>query len=552
MREILQLECSGVIAPGIAKKFLRMQVDTSRGVPQSHGKRRSALIAMHIKNNTRLLRAQKNVQRRVFLKAMGLGLSLPVAVQLGRYATAQGTGPLKRMLVVFLPHGIPGEHYSPRVDASGDFTLNDSNLSILGPLEPYKKLVNVYEGLYYPGEAQTHSGVVNFLSGIEEVDVTTPRTTVEHVIGNALGTKPLILGACAHPAYGIDDNSKLFWNETFIEPEKDPSVVADRLFAGLGDDAATAEPGAVNPELKLRSELMGLTRAEVAELKSEVKGLTREETKLQTHLDAVASLQQAADKAADPNQVSTVSCTSKPSLPTVEKVRAASAGQVIDSSGGNDYFYQESNFPLLYEAQLELATQALICGAAPIIGVQGMYTTCDFDFGFAGASGSHHNTLSHTQGSAASGAQWDSPISLENYSPDARVGFAKAQLWFSNMLVDKVVSVLAATDDPSAPGSSVLDNTLIYWMSEIGDGANHERGSVVMYPQFPAHLPLVTIGGAAGGLKTGQVVSFPIGEKMDPPIGRPASDLYLTLAHAMGASNVSFPGTTGVIGEALA
>ena len=36
-----------------------------------------------------------------------------------------------------------------------------------------------------------------------------------------------------------------------------------------------------------------------------------------------------------------------------------------------------------------------------------------------------------------------------------------------------VVSVLANTDDPTAPGTKVLDNSLIYIMSEIGDCNNH-------------------------------------------------------------------------------
>ena len=64
--------------------------------------------------------------------------------------------------------------------------------------------------------------------------------------------------------------------------------------------------------------------------------------------------------------------------------------------GADDYFYDEKNFPLMFAAQLELITQAIICNAAPIIGLMPMYATCDFDFGFAGAPGAHHNGLSHT------------------------------------------------------------------------------------------------------------------------------------------------------------
>jgi len=108
--------------------------------------------------------------------------------------------------------------------------------------------------------------------------------------------------------------------------------------------------------------------------------------------------------------------------------------------------------------------------------------------------------------------------------------------------------VLATTDDPAAPGTKVLDNTLIYLFSEIGDGMGHLRISDILYPQTPASLPLVTIGKCAGAIKTGQVVQHPIAvQEMASMVNRPAVDLYLTLARAMGAANVTFPGQTAVL-----
>jgi hypothetical protein len=98
----------------------------------------------------------------------------------------------------------------------------------------------------------------------------------------------------------------------------------------------------------------------------------------------------------------------------------------------------------------------------------------------------------------------------------------------------------------------VLDNTVIYWMSEIGDGQNHTRLSEIEYPQVPTNLPLVTIGKCGGALKTGQVVRSQItSPDTAATSNRPATDIYLTLAKAMGAATVSFPDTTGVITEAL-
>ncbi|HYQ16520.1 MAG TPA: hypothetical protein VEQ58_12205, partial [Polyangiaceae bacterium] len=58
------------------------------------------------------------------------------------------------------------------------------------------------------------------------------------------------------------------------------------------------------------------------------------------------------------------------------------------------------------------------------------------------------------------------------------------------------------------------------------------------------YIPLITIGGGGGALKTGRIVRN--------AVDRPATDLYLTLARAMGAPLMSFGNSTGVIDEVLA
>ena len=494
--------------------------------------------------NPRLIRAIRTIERRVFLKAIAAGLAAPAAFRLARSATAAGGTPPKRFFLFYMPHGVAPEHYAPRVVGTDltNFTLNETNVSILGGLEPYKSYVNVYEGFEYPGVAATHEGIVNCLSGSMATDTTTPRITVEQVIAKALGVKPLLLGACSHQPYGMDNHGMLFWDGTPIDPQKSPVTAADTLFGNIGPQPP------VDFDVQLRQDLLKLTQSEVDGLRSTLSGLTREQTQLASHLTAVQGV--LADATGGPSQSV---CTGKPNLPTVELVRTASAGIVIEPSGANDYFYQEKNFPTLLQAQLEVVTQAIICNAAQVITLMPMYATCDFDFGFAGTPGAHHNGLSHTGPQAAPGAQYNSPITVDNLMATARGQFAKAQRWFADQLVNNVVRVLATTDDPAAPGTKVLDNTLIYWMSEIGDGQAHTRLSEVMFPQVPTSLPLVTIGKCGGAMKTGQVVRFPL----DVPekaalVNRPAADIYLTMARAMGAANATFPGTTGVLSGVLA
>jgi hypothetical protein len=340
----------------------------------------------------------------------------------------------------------------------------------------------------------------------------------------------------------MDNHGMLFWNGSPVDPQKSPVVAADALFAG------NSTPTTPSADVQLHSDLLAFTASEIQTMRGSLKGLTREQTKLDAYLSSVQALQSDASSMNTPS-----SCTSKPNLPTVEMVRSQSAGNKPDSSGANDYFYQAANFPLLLQAQLEVVAQALICNAAPIIGLMPMYATSDFDFTFAGAPGSHHTDLSHTVYQASQSAQYNSPISVANLQAAVRTPFATAQKWFTTQLVNKVVSLLATTDDPAAPGTKVLDNTIIFWMSEVGDGQDHNRVSEILYPQVPDSIPLVTIGGGAGALKTGMVVRYPIDTNAKAAaVNRMVPDLLLTLAKAMGAGSVTLPHTTGVISEVLA
>jgi hypothetical protein len=508
--------------------------------------------------NLFVTRAARRIERRMFLKAMALGASVPVAVRLARVATAAPSTAPKRLFIFYTPHGTAPEHYAPKIPNDtydptkavtfNQFDLDQTNVSILGPLQPYKQWVNVYQGFQYPGTAATHEGIVDILSGLTNSDgtgatnTTTSRTTIDQLIGKALNINPLILGACSHQTYGLDNHGMLFWNGSPIDPQKSPVVAADTLFAGNG---GSTTPSA---DVQLHSDLLAFTASEIQTMRGTLNGLTREQSKLDAYLMAIQ-----AQQASSSTMGSQSSCTTKPTLPTVEMVRSASAGNKPDSSGANDYFYTEKNFPILLQAQLEVVAQALICNAAPIIGLMPMYATCDFDFTFAGAPGSHHTDLSHTMYQAASGAQYNSPISIANLQTMVRTPFATAQKWFTTQLVNKVVSLLATTDDPAAPGTKVLDNTIIYWMSEIGDGADHNRASEILYPQVPDSVPLVTIGGGAGALKTGLVVRYPIDAiAKAPSVNRMVPDLLLTIATAMGAGSVTLPHTTGVVKEVLA
>jgi hypothetical protein len=477
-------------------------------------------------------RAESIIKRRMFLRAAALGIAAPAAMNLSRLAVAAPTAGAKRLLIFHMPHGVPNVHYNPKV-MGGDltkFVLNDSFASILGPLEEYKQYVNVYQGFKYPPFGGPHFDAVNFLTDSQDIDGNVSRLSIDHAIGQKLGVKPLNLGASARPLGAVSQYSKVFWDGTsYIDAEKNPVKAADKLFGSLQSGPTQQE----SPDVAARKALLDLTAGEIQDLRTELSSLTTEDVKLKAHLDAITALRDGPGSGGG-----SVSCTSMPAMPNVEKIRALNQPDVTPEGMPNWYLggYQgeNPNFPLLLAAQMEVAAQAIACNAAQIVTIQAMFSTSQADFGFMGVAKPHHLGISHV-GPDQNATMPSDPMVLD---------YAKAQTWFTNQIIEGLLKPLLA-DDPTAPGTKIIDNTIIYWCSEIADGQYHNLSTqeVPNYhpddtPYVSYYIPLVTLGGGSM-IKTGQVVR----NAMD----RPATDLYITLAQAMGASIPKFGDSTGVV-----
>jgi hypothetical protein len=82
--------------------------------------------------------------------------------------------------------------------------------------------------------------------------------------------------------------------------------------------------------------------------------------------------------------------------------------------------------------------------------------------------------------------------------------------------------------DPLDPTRTVLDNSLIYVTSEVGDGQDHSSGVHPVASGAYLYLPQLLIGGAGGYLKAG-------GGIVQVTDNRPHTDVLATVAEAMGA-----------------
>jgi len=420
-------------------------------------------------------RDRRRLARRVFLSALGLGLSLPLASSSARLAFAQTAARPRRLFIYYLPHGAPVEHCDP-ANAEG----------VLGPLAPYMAQVSALRGVGMNG-ATNHAAIRTMLTGNPEGEGS---DSIDALIANELGMTPYVLGTIPYAkGSGFTSDSFLVKHGSWVRPEADPARAADALFQSLGAGAGVPDPAA-----EFRAAALGLTEKELTRLQAVTKDLTDEQSKLQIHLDAIRRLK------AGGGGPMVLSCDKRPDLPAVAALAGA---DVLDPS----------QLGKVLDAQLEVAAHALLCGTASVITLQNMYVNADLNMGFAGGPGvpkGHHEPVSHS---------WDIA---------GRAEFAAVQRWFYARLADKLLATLNQTD-PQDPEHTVLDNSLVAIVSEVSDGANHNSDASPVWidsKETPTSLPLVLIGGAGGYLKPAGGIA---------KVSALHTDLLATFAEAMGA-----------------
>lgn len=427
-------------------------------------------------------RDRRRLARRVFLGALGLGLSLPLAYGSARLAVAQAAPRPRRLFLMYLPHGAPCEYFDP---AGADLDL--SGKGVLGALTPYQQQLTVLRGVGMNG-AQNHAAIRTMLTGSADGEGS---DSIDGLIAQKLGVTPYVLGAIPYAkGSGFTSDSFLVRHGSWVRPEEDPARAADALFQSLGTGG-----GAPNPDAAFRAAALALTEKELVRLQAVTRDLTAEQTKLNVHLDAIRQLKSGGGGELQ------ISCDKRPELPSLA---ALAGGDVLDPS----------NLGKVLDAQLEVAAHALVCGTARVVTLQNMYVNADLNMGFAGGPGvpkGHHEPVSHS---------WDSA---------GRTEFALVQRWFYSRLAEKLLKTLNQPD-PQDPEHTVLDNSLVAVLSEVSDGANHNSDATthvwIEGKEMETSLPLVLIGGAGGYLK-------PAGGLLK--VSALHTDLLATLAEAMEA-----------------
>jgi Protein of unknown function (DUF1552) len=429
--------------------------------------------------------------RRVFMKALGVGIAAPLAMKMSGMAMAGPSPAPVRLFIFYVPHGQPVEHFEPL--GSGAGFLEGSG--ILAPLAPFKSQVNVVRGLSMNG-ASNHAAIRATLTGAGEGEGV---NSIDYTIAQGLGLDAHVLGAIPYErSQGFSSDSFLVKHGSWVRPTESPIEAAAELLGSAGP-ANPAEPD----ESVFRNEALTLTERQLERMHGALSGLTKEQSKLSVHLDAMRALKASGSRPV------VNGCDTQPTLPAVEALRGADV-------------LSHENFGRVLDAHLEVAANALFCGTSRIVTLQNLWVNSGLSFGFSGGPGiakGHHDPISHS---------WDAA---------GRAEFARVQRWFYERLVEKLITVLDQPD-PLDPANTVLHNTLIYVCSEVSDGANHNSDASEVWLNGRAHasyLPAVLIGRAGGYLGQKEVVT----------VSRRNTDMLATLAKAMGV-NVSTVGGQSV------
>ena len=446
------------------------------------------------------------LSRRALLGGVGaLGVSSMLPRGLGSLglgaSRARAAGFPTRFVVFHVPEGMWSAASRP---AAGGSTLGP----IFSPLDKHKDQIIVLNGLNMksrdngPGGDEHHRAVPHMLTGIEmQNENNAGGASIDQAIAKAIGQgSPLAsLQLAVRIVYG-DTNSKPIWSGAgrVVPAQQDPWQVYKRVFGSgtgmatssgsMGSTAPANMPSASAPTVDLRRSAMDFALAEVADLRPRLSAGDRD--RLDSYQDSLRDIERRL------NMLS----MSAGGTPGTTGQPAAAAMCMQPSLGSSIDVAAEANYPKIAQLQMDMLVAALQCNVTRVASFQFGNSNDQCSYSWLGVNAIGHD-LSHNNG---------------NVDPSGSKK-TKVYNWYSEQfayLLDKLKAV------PEGSGT-LLDNTVILWVSEFGESNGHS----------PNNLLWMLMGNAAGYFKSGQVVNLN---------GRSTNDVHATLQNAFGISGNTF------------
>jgi hypothetical protein len=404
----------------------------------------------------------KRISRRAVIRgAGGVAIGLPfLEAMRPRYASAAGPNP-KRLITWYSANGqMPAYWYPTGTETT--FTLNTAHK----PLQPYQSKLILFNGVKNdagndPAYGGHQGSFASMLSGSPFLDPQSFNTmrpstaSIDQLVSDKIGgaTKIKLLPTGVVPAGSGNGNALQAigsWRgeKELVPPITQPAAVFDYLFMNGVAGGMPQNTMAADNLRKRRKSILDMVAGRFATLEARVG--TEDKARLDRHMTSIREVE---------NQVLAV----QPQVSCMVSARPA-----------DNFNVASSNIPAWGKANLDLMVLALACDVTRVanffwfaMGSGGV------TFSWLGHTNTHHN-LAHA---------------------NALKEMTEINTWFSTQLAYVMSSLDKYTD---VGGGSMLDNTLILWWNELGNGSAHVSS--------PA--PYLLAGGAGGDLKMGRYLDY--------------------------------------------
>lgn len=372
----------------------------------------------------------------------------------------------KRFIVIHVPEGMWGDAARPQAGAA-------SLGAIFSPLDPFRSKLSVLNGLNLrsrdqgPGGDGHHRGVPHMLTCTEMADEgNAGGASVDQKIAQAIGASNTFksLQFAVRIVYG-DTNSSMVWAAARerLPTMENPWEAYTRIFGNVKLD------GDAPPPLDLRTSAIDHALAEINTLRGKMP--TADRVRLDSYHDSLRDIERRL--AGMPAGGSCV-------LPTM--------GATFDAR--SDALYPETG-----KLQMDLMVAALRCDLTRVASLQWGNSNDQCSYPWLGI-----NKLGHD-------------LAHSNMSDAKQTVFH----WYA----EQFAYLLGQLEAVSEGEGTMLDNTIVLWVSEFGESDGHSSDNLLW----------LLMGNAAGYLKQGQTLNLK---------GRSVNDLHATITGAFGIPDKTF------------
>jgi hypothetical protein len=411
--------------------------------------------------------------RRSFLAGAGTLIALPLleaALPFGRTARADDAGAVRRRFMTFhFPIGVNREAWQP-AGTESSWTLGRSQAPLAAHKDDLCVIRNVddsgdHSGSSHTGKAATFLTAQNAPRGTLTMGTSADQRIASSLAGATpfrsleLGTS--ILRENPNQEAGWDPVLKdhLSWsNGTPLPKEINPSALFDRLFAG-----GTGSPEAISQRRTLQRSVIDAVRSDATSLKRRLG--KNDNLKVDEYLTGLRELELRINATS-----STCTTGARPGPPADVRDRV--------------------------KQMLDLSVLAFRCDLTRVITFGYEHTVTDQAHPWLGINEGFHIGITHNQPGEP---------------------YVKVNTWVVSQLA-YLLDQLKATPDGSG---TLLDNTIVYFASEMGEGNSHSGRD----------LPIVVAGRGGGRITPGRLLDRP---------GQGNGNVLISLMQAMGVSVSSF------------